>query len=60
MTSKYVQRDRVLTAAMAELRAGKVSLVGRTGMPFMATVGAMVIGILLAVAAIVGVARSGR
>jgi hypothetical protein len=47
------------SGASVELQAGKLSFRSRTDVPFMATFGAMVIGILLAVAA-VGAARSRR
>lgn len=46
--------------AAAELQAGRLTLRSRTDVPFIAAVGAMVIGILLSVVAIIGVARPRR
>lgn len=52
--------DLAGVGASAELQAGRLALRSRTDVPFMATVGAMVIGILLAVVAIIGATRSRR
>jgi hypothetical protein len=60
MTSESQLPDRNTPGAAAELQAGKVTLRSRTDVPFMAAIGAMVIGILLAVTAVVGTARARR
>ncbi len=60
MPSEPILHDTAATGATAELRAGTMAARSRTDVPFMAAVGAMVIGILLAVAAIIGAARSRR
>jgi hypothetical protein len=49
-----------LSGAAAELQAGKLAIRGRAETSVIAAIGAMVIGILLAVAAIVGAARPRR
>jgi Na+/H+ antiporter NhaA len=60
MTSEPTLPELVASGATAELQSGKLALRARTDVPFIAAVGAMVIGILLAVAAIIGTARPRR
>lgn len=60
MTSEPTLPNPASLGTATELQAGHVALRTRTDVPFMAAIGAMVIGILLAVAAIVGTARSRR
>jgi hypothetical protein len=60
MTSDPNLTDHEQVGAVAEVQAGKLAFRSRTDVSFIAAVGAMVIGILLAVAAIIGAARSRR
>lgn len=60
MSMEPHRSDVAGVGASAELQAGRLNLRSRTDVPFMATIGAMVIGVLLAVAAIIGAARSRR
>ncbi|MFG1400241.1 MULTISPECIES: hypothetical protein [Roseixanthobacter] len=60
MTNDFNPAELPKSGAATELQAGKLTLRTRTDVPFIAAIGAMVIGILLAVAAIIGAARSRR